>query len=274
MSEDANNLRFYIQSAEPPAEACKNFQRSGGFKGTDINAMWRIKQLTALFGPVGFGWYFKVTRREILQFDVVHQKCLVDIELYVKDPETGEWSMPILGTGGNDWVSKRSSGDIVVNDELYKMAITDALGNACKFLGFGASIYWAQDKSKYTVDEDGNYYEVVKTADEIKEEKAEARRQAAESFMPKRKTADTEAGFVTADKVKGRSEEDWNKIASECQKAIIEWIEADPLVNGGSEILGYYAKEHGIIKNWPAGLLIQCYKELVADGQQLRKVDL
>ena len=30
------------------------------------------------------------------------------------------------------------------------MAITDAFGVACKYLGIGADVYWANDKSKYT----------------------------------------------------------------------------------------------------------------------------
>jgi len=206
MSEDANNLRFYIPSMEPPKEALKPFQRAGGFRGTDINAQWRIKQLTALFGPVGFGWYYEVTRREILQFDVTHQKCLVDINLYIRDPETKEWSKPIVGTGGNDWVSKGKDGSIRVNDELYKMAITDALGNACKSLGFGASVYWDQDKSKYTVDEDGNYYEVVATEEELKaQKKAEMFEQmGGDPFFSKKSAPTTESEFITADKAKDR----------------------------------------------------------------------
>ena len=197
MNEDANNLRFYIPSMTPPKEALKPFMRAGGFKGTDINAQWRIKQLTTLFGPCGFGWYYEVTRREILQFDITHQKCLVDINLYIRDPETKEWSKPIVGTGGNDWVSKSNKdGTIKVNDELYKMAITDALGNACKSLGFGASVYWDQDRTKYTVDEDGNYFEVVTTEEELKKQQAEERRAKADSFLKKEQT---ESDFVTAD---------------------------------------------------------------------------
>ena len=33
------------------------------------------------------------------------------------------------------------------------MAITDALGVACKLLGFGADVYWDNDRTKYTNDE-------------------------------------------------------------------------------------------------------------------------
>ena len=32
------------------------------------------------------------------------------------------------------------------------MAITDAFGVACKYLGIGADVYWANDRTKYTDD--------------------------------------------------------------------------------------------------------------------------
>lgn len=260
---DLNNLRFYIPSMEPPKEALKDFVKPGGFKGTDINAMWRIKMLTELFGPCGFGWYYKVTRREILQFDVTRQKCLVDIELYVKDPETREWSMPIVGTGGNDWVTKDKQGNIKVNDELYKMAITDALGNACKSLGFGATVYWSQDRSKYTADEDGNYYETVTTEEEIKAEKKRAKMEQAkdDGFFGK---AETEADI---EKINIRK-------STECRKAIESWLSDDPLDNGSNEVIAEYAKRFGQIATWSPGVYIQCYKELVSSGIALKGVDL
>ena len=37
------------------------------------------------------------------------------------------------------------------NDECYKMALSDAIGTACKALGMSADIYFAKDRSKYAV---------------------------------------------------------------------------------------------------------------------------
>ena len=260
---DLDNLRFYIYAMEPPKEALRDFIKSGGFKGTDINAMWRIKKLTELFGPCGFGWYYKVTRREILQFDVTHQKCLVDIELYVRDPESAEWSMPIFGTGGNDWVAKDSKGNIKVNDELYKMAITDAIGNACKSLGFGATVYWSQDTTKYTVDEEGNFYETVMTEEELKAEKKKAMQEQAkeDGFFGK---AETEAD---AEKINIRK-------STQCMKAIQSWIEEDMLINASHEVIAEYAKRFGQMDSWSPGTYIQCYKELRDAGIKLEEVNL
>lgn len=272
IEENKNNLRFYIESQQPPAEACKPFQRQGGFSGTDINAMWRIKQLTELFGPCGIGWYTEVTKREIIQFDVTRQKAFVDINLFIKDPSTGEWSKPIQGTGGNDFVTKRKSGDIVVNDECFKMAETDALGSACKKLGFGASIYWDQDKTKYTTDEEGNYYQVVMTAEEVKQQKAEERKKAAESFGKRPDNKQTEASFTTADQY---SEDKGLALAAECKKAIGDWMEDDMVNNGVNEIWTTFCDTRGAPPKWGEGVWIQLYKELkAANTPGLREVQL
>lgn len=168
-------LYVYEKVRHPPAEATKSFTRLGGFTGTDINAMWRIKALTEIYGPCGIGWYVETTRQWTEQYDANHVRCFVNISLYVRDVKTGEWSKPICGTGGNVYIDKifkkqrdntgtplrnKGTGDylgaweVVINDDCYKMAETDAFGAACKKLGVGADIYWDRDKSKYTMDED------------------------------------------------------------------------------------------------------------------------
>ena len=137
-----DNLRFYNAGREVPAEAQKQFS-NGKFSGTDINPMWRIKKLTELFGPAGIGWYV----------DNVVERCeehagvtmaIVNLELHIK--VDGEWSQPIYGTGGNILVSAKGN----TSDEGYKMAFTDALSIACKSLGIGADIWFANDVTKYT----------------------------------------------------------------------------------------------------------------------------
>ena len=139
----AENLRFYEAGRKVPQEAQKEFN-NGRFRGTDINPMWRIKKLTELFGPAGLGWYYEViSERSETVGDTV--MAIVDLHLYIKDPDSGEWSRPIFGTGGNVLLAKDRA-----SDEGYKMALTDALSVACKALGIGADIYYSKDKTKYT----------------------------------------------------------------------------------------------------------------------------
>ena len=125
---------------------CVKGGRINGF--TDINPMWRIKKLTELFGPCGIGWWFSIEDKRIVDDETTHQKAVfVDIMLYYR--KDGETSQGIPGTGGASFVAQERSGPYM-SDECFKMALTDALGVACKSLGIGADIYWAADRSKYT----------------------------------------------------------------------------------------------------------------------------
>lgn len=273
---DANNLMYYIQSQDPPQEALKPFTRPGGFSGTDINAMWRIKKLTELFGPCGIGWYTEITRREILEYDAINKKCFVDINLYIRDPFTHEWSKPITGTGGNDWVSKQKRkgvDTVIINDECYKMAETDALGSACKKLGFGASVYWEQDKTKYTIDENGNYTETVVSLEEIKKENRKKAAQA-DSFFGKKETPNTAETEASVTEPAAEKEDNANiRQATVCRKAIDEWISEDyDRIN--NEIIVEYVKSNGPMDQWAFGTMVHCYKDLRDSGEKLKEVNL
>lgn len=142
-----DNLAIYNKYKSVPQEALKDFN-NGKFKGTDINTMWRIKSLTEAFGMCGVGWYFVPKKMWIETTSNGEQFAFAEIELFVK--VDGEWSKPISGNGGNKLTRITKDGEISTSDEAYKMAITDALGVACRNLGFGADIYWANDKTKYT----------------------------------------------------------------------------------------------------------------------------
>lgn len=145
------NLDFYESVRKPPAEALKDFD-NGNFKGSDINTMWRIKVLTERYGPCGIGWYYTIDKKWTETSEDGTVMSFSDISLYIK--ENGEWSMPIAGTGGNRQAYKTKSGYLKISDECYKMATTDAFGNACRSLGIGADVYWANDVTKYTIKTD------------------------------------------------------------------------------------------------------------------------
>ena len=149
------NLDIYEKLRAVPSEAKKAIG-GGRLKGmTDINPMWRIKSLTEQFGPCGIGWYYEIKDRWL-------ETCMakdeitanVNINLYVK--VDGEWSKPIPGIGGSMLVASERNG-LYVNDECYKMALTDALSVACKALGMGADVYWQSDNTKYNDSKRDNY---------------------------------------------------------------------------------------------------------------------
>ena len=141
------NLAIYNKYRKVPLEAQKQFN-NGKFRGTDINTMWRIKCLTEEFGPCGIGWYYIPKKLWTETTPNEEQFAFAEIELFVK--VNGEWSMPISGNGGNKMAQLTKDGRYSTSDEAYKMAVTDALGVACRNLGFGADIYWENDRTKYT----------------------------------------------------------------------------------------------------------------------------
>lgn len=145
-----NNLEIYEKYKTVPPEALKDFN-NGKFQGTDINTMWRIKSLTEAFGMCGIGWYFNIKRTWLETTLNGEQFAFAEIELFVK--VDGEWSKAISGNGGNKLTRLKSDGELSTSDEAFKMAVTDALGVACRNLGFGADIYWANDRTKYSESE-------------------------------------------------------------------------------------------------------------------------
>lgn len=142
-----SNLDIYNKVREVPKEAQKQIG-GGRLKGmTDINPMWRIKCLTEQFGACGFGWYYVIKEKWVetcMSKDEITAN--VKIELYYKVGD--EWSKPVEGVGGSMLVASERNG-LYVNDECYKMALTDAISVACKALGMGADIYWSNDNTKY-----------------------------------------------------------------------------------------------------------------------------
>ena len=139
--EENKNLVYYNKLRVVPQTALKTIQ-AGRLRGmSDINPMWRIKAMTEVFGICGVGWKYEVTK----QWEETHGsevKCFTNINLYVK--VDGEWSEPIFGTGGSSVVTMESKG-VYVNDEGFKMALTDALSVAMKALGVGADVYFSKD---------------------------------------------------------------------------------------------------------------------------------
>jgi hypothetical protein len=146
-----DNMELFRQFEKTADEAKKPIE-AGRLKGfTDINPMWRFKRLTEVFGPVGIGWKFVITDKQVIPGADGVVSAFVDVLLYYKSG--GEWSEGIPGTGGSSFVAKESKG-LYTSDECFKMALSDAIGTACKALGMSADIYFSKDRSKYSTAQD------------------------------------------------------------------------------------------------------------------------
>lgn len=137
--EVQGNLQYYEQLRSVPQEALKPII-AGRLKGkSNIDPVWRIKAMTQAFGPCGVGWKYEIVKQwqEVYGQEV---KAFTNINLFIK--VDGEWSDAIPGNGGSTLVEISKSG-LYVNDEGYKMALTDALSVAMKALGVAADVYFA-----------------------------------------------------------------------------------------------------------------------------------
>lgn len=149
---DNPNLSIYNKVRLVPSTALKTIG-AGRLKGmSDVNPMFRIKILTEVFGPCGIGWKYEITKQWLETYGT-EIKGFCNINLYVKID--GEWSAAIPGTGGSSFVTMERNG-AYVNDEVYKMALTDGLSVAMKSLGVAADVYFAKDAdlcTKYSINE-------------------------------------------------------------------------------------------------------------------------
>lgn len=129
----------YEKLSRPPEWALEpiDFGKLSG--KTAIDPQWRIDAMTEVYGTCGIGWKFEVDPPIIHEAPDEVMLYLV-VKLYIRDPETKEWSAPIIGAGGDRIVIKDKKGRWG-NQEAYKMCLTDALGNAMKYIGVAASIY-------------------------------------------------------------------------------------------------------------------------------------
>lgn len=142
-------IDIYKSLSQPPATALRQIT-AGNLKGkTDINPQWRYEAMTEKFGLVGIGWKYEIqrlwtengARGEVLAF--------AQVAVFVRNPESKEWSDPIVGIGGSKLVNSFSAG-LQSNDEGFKMAVTDAFSTSLKMLGVAADIYAGRwDGSKY-----------------------------------------------------------------------------------------------------------------------------
>lgn len=136
----------YEALRRPPQDALNTIP-FGPLKGkSDINPQWKYEALTEQFGLCGIGWWFEITDKETTPLPTGELMIFVMVNLYVKNGD--DWSQPIPGCGG-DFIIVKDKNGIHGNDEALKMAVTDALGNACKMVGVAADIYRGMYNTKY-----------------------------------------------------------------------------------------------------------------------------
>lgn len=145
-----DNLEIYNRMSEPPKSALRTIQ-AGRLKGmTDISPAWRYRIMTQMFGICGIGWKYTIDKTWLEQGANGEMVANAQVSVYIRDPETKEWSDAIVGVGGSMLIANEKSG-AHTSDEAYKMAVTDAFSTSLKMLGVAAAIYEGRwDGSKYS----------------------------------------------------------------------------------------------------------------------------
>jgi len=129
----------------------------GGRKITAIDTYSRIKRATELFGPLGQGWGW-----ELIETDYAKDTYIVWLKLWWVTPEhpkdgTADF-LEAERTKRHEWcccgsasmVIKMRNGDIKVDDEAPKKAMTDAITKGLSYLGMNADVFMGLfDNSKY-----------------------------------------------------------------------------------------------------------------------------
>lgn len=163
-AETPSNLRIWDALAKTDPAQTKQFSRAGGFKGTAVKPMWVNKRLTEMFGPCGSGWgsekptFTTVPGQdgEVLVYCTVEAWYREAGSPAPKDDapfDCDHYKSRVYGVGGDKvatWVGQGDKRRLVHDDEAFKKAYTDALGNAFKFVGVAADIHMGLfDDNKY-----------------------------------------------------------------------------------------------------------------------------
>jgi hypothetical protein len=141
------NLRHWSALEKTDPAHTRPFNR-GRFQGTATRPIYHEQRLTEHFGPCGIGWGMGKPEFTLIPArDELVVYCTV--MLWYRDGETRGESW---GVGGDKVLAQQSSGPFI-NDEAYKSAYTDALGNAMKHIGVGADVHMNRfTDSKYVRD--------------------------------------------------------------------------------------------------------------------------
>jgi hypothetical protein len=141
------NLALWDRLGKTDPSQTKGFNRAGGFKGTAIKPIYTEQKMTETFGPCGIGWGINEPTFQTAPGSDGQLAVYCTVSIWVKQGDAV--SAPIYGVGGDMVVVKQSAG-LRTDDEAFKKAFTDAVGNAMKHLGMSADVHMGRfDDSKY-----------------------------------------------------------------------------------------------------------------------------
>lgn len=141
-----DNMEIWNKLGKTDPKHTKGFKRAGGFGGTAIKPIYTIQKMTEVFGPASQGWGTDDPLFQVVPGNDGQVAVYCTVALWTGDQSSGG---RVYGVGGDMVVVKQSSG-LRTDDEAFKKAFTDAVGNAMKHLGMSADVHMGMfDDSKY-----------------------------------------------------------------------------------------------------------------------------
>lgn len=149
------NLDLWNKLGKTDPSQTKGFKRGGGFSGTAVKPIYTEQKMTEEFGPCGIGWGFSEPHFQLVPGE--NKELLVYCWLTLWYVRNGERSGDIPGVGGDKVIGYIKANEQYNrperwenDDEAFKKAFTDAIGNAMKHLGMSADVHMGRfDDSKY-----------------------------------------------------------------------------------------------------------------------------
>lgn len=162
----SDNLEIWNKLGKTDPKHTKGFKRAGGFGGTAIKPIYTEQKMTEVFGPAGKGWGMGEPMFQTVPGSDGQVAVFCTVELWWAEERKTDPSFAaanlyasagtsygppnrVYGVGGDMVVVKQSAG-LRTDDEAFKKAFTDAVGNAMKHLGMSADVHMGLfDDSKY-----------------------------------------------------------------------------------------------------------------------------
>lgn len=145
---DNKNLALWDRLGKTDPKHTKAFSRAGGFRGTAIKPIYTTQKMTEEFGPAGQGWGMGEPSFQVVPGSDGQVAVFCTVALWYVTAESGD-PCTVYGVGG-DMVVVKQKDFLRTDDEAFKKAFTDAIGNAMKHLGMSADVHMGLfDDSKY-----------------------------------------------------------------------------------------------------------------------------
>lgn len=158
MPDTTNNLAIWDKLGKTDPSHTKKFKRAGGFAGTAIKPIYTTQKMTEEFGPAGKGWGMGEPSFQTMPGHNGEVLVYCTVSLWWADTDGAVNT--VFGVGGDKAVTYIKANEQYNrperwenDDEAFKKAFTDAVGNAMKHLGMSADVHMGLfDDSKYVAD--------------------------------------------------------------------------------------------------------------------------